>query len=59
MPRPRPGEGAAVRAGDATACTDPYDINGDGTADAVCEGGTFRNGLYGRGMVDALDAVRW
>ncbi|WP_236241233.1 S8 family serine peptidase [Streptomyces sp. CC228A] len=44
---------------DATACTDPYDINGDGTADAVCEGGTFRNGFYGRGMVDALDAVRW
>ncbi|OII67749.1 S8 family serine peptidase [Streptomyces sp. CC77] len=44
---------------DATECTDPYDINGDGTVDAVCEGGTFRNGFYGRGTVDALDAVRW
>ncbi|MFD9504383.1 S8 family serine peptidase [Streptomyces sp. NPDC060035] len=43
---------------DATACGDPYDINGDGTVDAVCEGGTNYNGFYGAGVVDALDAVR-
>ncbi|MET9775840.1 S8 family serine peptidase [Streptomyces sp. NPDC006367] len=42
---------------DATACTEPYDINGDGKADAVCEGPKNRNGFYGRGMADALDAV--
>ncbi|CAL9416261.1 hypothetical protein SUDANB176_01770 [Streptomyces sp. enrichment culture] len=42
---------------DATACTDPYDINGDGKVDAVCEGPKNRNGFYGRGMTDALDAV--
>ncbi|MET7647418.1 S8 family serine peptidase [Streptomyces sp. NPDC005426] len=55
---------AAVKAlltleADATACGDPYDINGDGTVDAVCEGGKNRNGFYGAGVVDALDAVRW
>lgn len=43
---------------DATACGAPYDINGDGTVDAVCEGGTNYNGFYGAGVVDALDAVR-
>ncbi|QGV81307.1 S8 family peptidase [Streptomyces ficellus] len=43
---------------DDMACTTPYDINGDGTADAVCEGGKRDNGFYGKGMVDALDAVR-
>ncbi|NUU22970.1 MAG: S8 family serine peptidase [Streptomycetaceae bacterium] len=42
---------------DATACTDPYDINGDGKVDAVCEGPKNRNGFYGWGMTDALDAV--
>ncbi len=42
---------------DATACTDPYDINGDGKVDAVCEGSKNRNGFYGWGTVDALDAV--
>ncbi|EFE70312.1 LOW QUALITY PROTEIN: predicted protein, partial [Streptomyces viridosporus ATCC 14672] len=42
---------------DATACTDPYDINGDGKVDAVCEGPKNRNGFYGWGMADALDAV--
>ncbi|MFE4054592.1 S8 family serine peptidase [Streptomyces sp. YIM B13518] len=42
---------------DATACTDPYDIDGDGKVDAVCEGPKNRNGFYGRGMADALDAV--
>ncbi|MEU5658343.1 S8 family serine peptidase [Streptomyces sp. NPDC047737] len=43
---------------DATACGAPYDIDGDGTVDAVCEGGTQYNGFYGAGVVDALDAVR-
>ncbi|MCX5259912.1 S8 family serine peptidase [Streptomyces canus] len=42
---------------DATPCTDPYDINGDGKVDAVCEGSKNRNGFYGWGTVDALDAV--
>ncbi|MET8772208.1 S8 family serine peptidase [Streptomyces sp. NPDC004658] len=42
---------------DATPCTDPYDINGDGKVDAVCEGSRNRNGFYGRGMADALAAV--
>ncbi|MFE0704115.1 S8 family serine peptidase [Streptomyces sp. NPDC058872] len=43
---------------DEHACTNPYDINGDGTVDAVCEGGKHKNGFYGAGMVDALDAVK-
>jgi subtilisin family serine protease len=42
---------------DATPCTDPYDIDGDGKIDAVCEGPTNRNGFYGWGIADALDAV--
>ncbi|WP_338695104.1 S8 family serine peptidase [Streptomyces sp. Q6] len=42
---------------DATACTDPYDIDGDGTVDAVCEGSKNRNSFYGAGTADALDAV--
>ncbi|MGP4090383.1 S8 family serine peptidase [Streptomyces sp. KR55] len=42
---------------DATACTDPYDINGDGKVDAVCEGPKNYNGFYGWGTADALDAV--
>ncbi|MER6328411.1 S8 family serine peptidase [Streptomyces sp. NPDC001034] len=42
---------------DATPCTDPYDINGDGKVDAVCQGPANRNGFYGRGMADALAAV--
>lgn len=55
---------AAVKAlltleADAKACGAPYDIDGDGTVDAVCEGGKNRNGFYGAGVVDALDAVRW
>ncbi|AEY88552.1 subtilisin-like protease [Streptomyces hygroscopicus subsp. jinggangensis 5008] len=41
----------------ATPCTDPYDINGDGKGDAVCEGSKNRNGFYGRGTADALAAV--
>jgi subtilisin family serine protease len=43
---------------DATACGAPYDIDGDGAVDAVCEGGTQYNGFYGAGIVDALDAVQ-
>ncbi|MGW0537541.1 S8 family peptidase [Streptomyces sp. NPDC003032] len=46
------------RQADAMACTDPYDFDGDGKADAVCEGGKNKNGFYGVGMADALDAVR-
>ena len=42
---------------DATPCTDPYDINGDGKVDAVCEGTKNLNGFYGWGTADALDAV--
>lgn len=44
---------------DDTACTNPYDIDGNGTVDAVCEGTKRDNGFYGTGVVDALDAVRW
>ncbi|MFF8639202.1 S8 family serine peptidase [Streptomyces sp. NPDC015345] len=46
------------RQADAMVCTDPYDFDGDGKVDAVCEGGTNKNGFYGAGMADALDAVR-
>ncbi|EPH46936.1 S8 family serine peptidase [Streptomyces aurantiacus] len=46
------------RQADAMPCTDPYDIDGDGKVDAVCEGGRNKNGFYGGGMADALDAVR-
>jgi subtilisin family serine protease len=42
---------------DATPCTDPYDINGDGKVDAVCQGPRNRNGFYGWGTADALAAV--
>ncbi|OUD03305.1 S8 family peptidase [Streptomyces swartbergensis] len=42
---------------DAKACTDPYDIDADGKVDAVCEGSKNRNGFYGWGIADALDAV--
>ncbi|MEU2078919.1 S8 family serine peptidase, partial [Streptomyces sp. NPDC013489] len=43
---------------DKLACTNPYDIEGDGTIDAVCEGPKNKNGFYGAGLIDALDAVR-
>ncbi|MEU8761629.1 S8 family serine peptidase [Streptomyces sp. NPDC048659] len=43
---------------DEHACTNPYDIEGDGKIDAVCEGGKNKNGFYGAGIVDALAAVR-
>ncbi|MFJ2610344.1 S8 family peptidase [Streptomyces sp. NPDC087425] len=42
---------------DATPCTDPYDINGDGKVDAVCEGARNYNGFYGVGIANALAAV--
>ncbi|RII18574.1 Subtilisin BL [Streptomyces sp. YIM 130001] len=38
--------------------SEPYDPDGDGTVDAVCEGAERVNGFYGFGIVDALDAVR-
>ncbi|WP_236075665.1 S8 family peptidase [Streptomyces coffeae] len=43
---------------DDTVCPTPYDIDGDGTVDAVCEGDERYNGFYGAGIADALDAVR-
>ncbi|MFC9343140.1 S8 family serine peptidase [Streptomyces sp. NPDC057020] len=43
---------------DDRACTNPYDIEGDGKIDAVCEGPKNKNGFYGAGLIDALDAVR-
>ncbi|MFD6434386.1 S8 family serine peptidase [Streptomyces venezuelae] len=46
------------RQADAMVCPKPYDYDGDGKADAVCEGGRNKNGFYGVGMADALDAVR-
>ncbi|MCX5328250.1 S8 family serine peptidase [Streptomyces sp. NBC_00140] len=44
---------------DGTACTDPYDIDADGTIDAVCKGSKNHNGFYGWGTVNALKAVSW
>ncbi|MGW3953993.1 S8 family peptidase [Streptomyces sp. NPDC004752] len=41
----------------ATPCTDPYDIDGDGKIDAVCEGSKNYNGFYGWGTANALAAV--
>ncbi|GHJ38534.1 S8 family serine peptidase [Streptomyces sp. TS71-3] len=43
---------------DATPCTDPYDIDGDGQVDAVCASGHGTTGFYGAGIADALNAVR-
>ena len=45
------------READPIACPSLYDPNGDGTADAVCEGGKTGSGFFGAGLVDALDAV--
>ncbi len=42
---------------DNPGCPDSYDQNGDGTQEAVCEGGKRLNGFYGFGIVDAMDAV--
>ena len=54
---------AAVKAllkvqADDMDCSAPYDIDGDGKIDAVCEGNERTNGFYGAGLADALDAVR-
>ncbi|MGA5897409.1 S8 family peptidase [Streptomyces venetus] len=43
---------------DRTACPTSYDPDGDGTQDAVCEGGKRVNGFYGYGIVNALRAVK-
>ncbi|MFE4669151.1 S8 family serine peptidase [Streptomyces sp. NPDC056716] len=43
---------------DDTACPASYDQDGDGTQDAVCEGGERSNGFYGAGIVNALRAVQ-
>ncbi|MEV0176418.1 S8 family serine peptidase [Streptomyces sp. NPDC050803] len=43
---------------DNPGCPESYDQNGDGTQDAVCEGGTRVNGFYGYGIVNALRAVK-
>lgn len=42
---------------DPLVCPKLYDSNGDGVADAVCEGGRTGSGFYGSGLVDSLDAV--
>ncbi|MFE9437428.1 S8 family serine peptidase [Streptomyces sp. NPDC006602] len=42
----------------ATACPESYDQDGNGTQDAVCKGGTYVNGFYGYGIVNALRAVK-
>ncbi|NBE52354.1 S8 family peptidase [Streptomyces boluensis] len=47
-----------VQADNPGCPTEPYDPDGDGKVDAVCEGGDNLNGFYGFGIVDALDAVR-
>ncbi|WP_405815415.1 S8 family serine peptidase [Streptomyces sp. NBC_01390] len=39
-------------------CPVSYDQDGDGTQDAVCEGGRRVNGFFGFGIVDALRAVK-
>ncbi|WP_031019957.1 S8 family peptidase [Streptomyces sp. NRRL S-1314] len=43
---------------DNPGCPASYDQDGDGTQDATCEGGRLVNGFYGRGIVDALRAVK-
>ncbi|NEY31956.1 S8 family serine peptidase [Streptomyces sp. PRKS01-65] len=43
---------------DNPGCPASYDQNGDGTQDAVCEGGRRVNGFYGHGIVNALRAVK-
>ncbi|MFH8365851.1 S8 family peptidase [Streptomyces sp. NPDC018031] len=43
---------------DEQVCPETYDGNNDGVVDAVCEGPKQRNGFYGHGVVNALDAVR-
>lgn len=43
---------------DSLNCPVSYDQDGDGTQDAVCEGGKQVNGFYGFGLVNALRAVK-
>jgi subtilisin family serine protease len=43
---------------DNPGCPATYDQDGDGTQDAVCEGGKRVNGFYGFGIVNALRAVK-
>ncbi|MFF1375127.1 S8 family serine peptidase [Streptomyces sp. NPDC058308] len=44
---------------DRLECPSAYDPDGDGDIDAVCQsGGKGKNGFYGSGLVDALDAVK-
>jgi subtilisin family serine protease len=43
---------------DNPGCPASYDQDGDGTQDAVCEGGKRVNGFYGSGIVNALRAVK-
>lgn len=43
---------------DNPGCPEVYDPDGDGVENAVCEGDDRRNGFYGAGITDALDAVR-
>ncbi|MEU6993776.1 S8 family serine peptidase [Streptomyces sp. NPDC046465] len=44
---------------DRIDCPSAYDPDGDGDIDAVCQsGGKHKNGFYGSGLVDALDAVK-
>ncbi|PZT69820.1 peptidase S8 [Streptomyces sp. SW4] len=43
---------------DEQSCPASYDQDGDGTQDAVCEGGKRGNGFYGAGIVNALKAVK-
>ncbi|MCN9244568.1 S8 family serine peptidase [Streptomyces sp. RY43-2] len=58
-PHATPGRVKALLASeaDATPCTTPYDIDSDGTIDAVCKGSKNNNGFYGNGIVNALKAV--
>ncbi|MBZ9640457.1 S8 family serine peptidase [Streptomyces sp. PSKA30] len=43
---------------DNPGCPESYDQDGNGTQDAVCEGGDRVNGFYGFGIVNALRAVK-
>ncbi len=43
---------------DNPGCPDTYDQDGDGTPEAVCEGGDQVNGFFGFGIVNALRAVQ-
>ncbi|WP_018533439.1 MULTISPECIES: S8 family serine peptidase [unclassified Streptomyces] len=59
-PKASPGQLEALlkAQADEQACPASYDGDGDGVVDAVCAGGTQRNGFYGNGIVNALKAVK-